>query len=65
MAAIKLKRGRLSDLLISRHFHAESASEDDPDQIVYLERDVVNLILKIKANPELLNDFDIEDKKSA
>lgn len=65
MAAIKLKRGKLSDLLISQHTHAEYASEDDPEQIVYLEKDVVELILKIKANPELLNDFDIEDKKSA
>ncbi len=63
MAAVKLKRCILSDLLIGFHTHAELANESDPGQIVYLEKDVVDLLLKLKENKEMLNDFEIDNEK--
>lgn len=59
MAAIKLKRSKLADLLTSKHTHAELAYENNPEQIVYLEKDIVELLLKVKESPEMLNDFEI------
>lgn len=61
MAAIKLNRCTLSELLITIHTHAELANESDPEQIVYLEKDIVQLLLKVKENKDLLNDFEIKD----
>ena len=59
MAAIKLKKSKLNELLMGIHTHAEIANENDPEQIVYLEKDIIQLLLKLKENKDVLNDFEI------
>ena len=59
MPAIKLKKSKLSELLIGIHTHAEIAYEEDPEQIVYCEKDIIELLKIIKENKELLDDFEL------
>lgn len=51
-----IKKSKLSELLTSIHTHAELASEENPEQIVYLEKDIIELLEKLKGNNSILNE---------
>lgn len=50
-----IKESKLSILLSAIHTHAEIANEESTDQIVYRERDVIELLKKIKEDVNILN----------
>ncbi|MEP6949251.1 MAG: hypothetical protein ABI863_08260 [Ginsengibacter sp.] len=56
MPAIILKKSKLSELLTAIHAHAEIANEENTDQIVYREKDVIELLNKLKENNDILNE---------
>lgn len=56
MAAIRLKKNKLCELLVAIHTHAEIANEEDTDQIVYREKDIIELLQKLKENNDILNE---------
>jgi hypothetical protein len=61
MSSIRLKRSKLSELLVGCHTHAEIAYEENCNQIVYKEKDIIDLLKKIKENKTLLDDFEIDE----
>jgi len=49
-------KSKLSTLLSAIHTHAEIANEENTDQIVYRERDIIELLKKIKEDENILKD---------
>ena len=50
------KKSKLSILLIAIHTHAEIANEENTDQIVYREKDIIELLKKLKEDENILKD---------
>ena len=56
MTANIVKKSKLSELLTSIHTHAEIANEENTDQIVYREKDLIQILIHLKNNNDILKD---------
>ena len=51
------ENNELEKLLFERHTHAEIANDHEPDQIVYTEKDVLDIIEWVLKNADRVRDM--------